>query len=244
MDLKIKNKRALVMGGSAGIGFSIAKILKEEGVEVAICARSKDKLEMASGELGVKSFECDLSKEGAGRRAVEKATELLGGVDILVSNTGGPPKGHFEDLSPTDWQAGFQNLWMSTVDSIQASLPQMREQSWGRILLVTSVAAKEPMSKLTISNGLRAGLHGLAKSISHEVAKFNITINSILPGYTATDRLKELGIPDEVMTSQIPMGRLGEPDEMGELAAFLASDRARYITGQFIAVDGGYLKGE
>ena len=244
MDLKIKGKKALVMGASQGIGLAIAKALSDEGALVAICARSEDKLKIAAHQSNAKlTVRCDLSKPGEAKHAVEKTILDLGGIDILVTNTGGPPKGTFDKITTEQWQQGFQGLWMSAVEAIQASLPQMKFQKWGRIILVTSAAAKEPMTGLTVSNGLRAGLLGLTKSISHEIAAHGITINALLPGYTRTERLMELGIPEEKITGQIPAGRLAEPSEMGNLAAFLASEGAGYITGQAICSDGGYLKG-
>lgn len=244
MDLKIKGKRALVMGASQGLGRAIAEELVKEGVRVAICSRGKEALEKAAKEMGAElAVACDLSKPGTAKTLIEQVSEQMGGVDILVCNTGGPPKGLFEEISPAQWQEGFQSLWMSTVDSIQAALPGMKAQKWGRILLVTSVAAKEPMPALTVSNGLRAGLLGLTKTLSNEIAPHGITINALLPGYTRTERLKELKIPEEKMTSQVPAGRLAEPEEFAALTAFLASERAAYITGQAIACDGGYLRG-
>lgn len=244
MNFKIAGKRALVMGASSGLGYSIAQTLVQEGVKVAICSRDEGKLKKAALSMGAAlAIPCDLTRSGAALELVNQAIHELGGIDILVCNTGGPPKGNFTEISAEQWQLGFQSLWMSTVQSIQAVLPEMQKQNWGRILLVTSVAAKEPMPHLTVSNGLRAGLLGLAKSISHEVAKSGVTINALLPGYTRTERLTELGIPEEKMTSQIPANRLGEPEEFAALAAFLASEQAAYITGQTIACDGGYLRG-
>ena len=162
-------------------------------------------------------------------------------MDILVTNTGGPPAGAFEKITANDWHKSFDNLWMSTVESVLAVLPYMRQQKWGRILAITSISAREPQPGLVISNSLRAGLLGLVNSVSRDVAKDGITVNALLPGYTATERLTELGVDDATMGPKIPAGRIGRPEEFAALAAFLASDRASYITGQAIAVDGGYL---
>ncbi len=244
MDLGIKGKKALVMGSSQGIGRAIAEVLIAEGAKVAICARDAVRLSQVAKEIGaVCSVSCDLSKTGSGKKLVQDVIEKLGGIDILVCNTGGPPKGGIQQITDQQWLEGFQNLWMSTVDSIQACLPSMMQKKWGRIVLVTSVSGKEAMSGLTISNGLRAGLHGLARSISHEVAAHGITINSVLPGFTDTERLRELGISDEKIRSLVPAGRMANPKEVAELAVFFASERAAYITGQTVACDGGYLKG-
>lgn len=244
MDLKLKGKRALVLGASSGLGYAIAKALIQESATVAICSRSAGRIQQAARSLNAAlALPCDVSKSGAVKTLVQAVTEQMGGIDIFVTNTGGPPKGLFPDITAEQWQEGFQNLWMSAVDGIQAVLPGMKAQKWGRILLVTSAAAKEPMQNLTISNGLRAGLLGLAKSLCHEVAPWGITVNALLPGYTRTERLLELGIPEEKIKTQIPAGRLGEPHEFASLAAYLASEQASYITGQAIACDGGYLKG-
>jgi 3-oxoacyl-[acyl-carrier protein] reductase len=244
VDLQLKNKRALVMGASSGIGRAIAEVLVQEGAKVAICSRSLDKLQKTAQEIGAECFfTCDLSKAGEAKVAVEKAIAQMGGVDILVTNTGGPNKGNFADISESQWQEDFQSLWMSVVESLKVALPRMKENQYGRILLVTSLAAKEPLNGLTTSNGLRAGLAGLSKSIANEYAPFGITLNLLLPGYTSTDRLKELKLTDERIKQMVPAGRLGEPRELADLAAFLASPRAGYITGQSILVDGGVTRG-
>jgi 3-oxoacyl-[acyl-carrier protein] reductase len=244
MDLQLKNKKVLVMGASTGLGRSIAEVLVQEGAEVAICSRSLDKLEKAAKEIGAKHyFACDLTKEGEAKEVVEKAIAKMGGVDILVTNTGGPNKGNFVEISDIQWQNDFQSLWMSVVEALKVALPKMKANNYGRVLLVTSLAAKEPLSGLTTSNGLRAGLAGLSKSIANEYAPFGITINLLLPGYTATDRLKELKLTDERIKQMVPAGRLGDPRELADLAAFLASPRAGYITGQSILVDGGVTRG-
>lgn len=243
MDLGIRGKRALILGGSSGLGKGIAKSLSQEGARVAICARSEDQLKKTAQEIGAElALTCDLSKAGEGRRIAEATVAKLGGVDILVTNAGGPPKGSFEDITPEKWLSGFQGLWLSAVEAIQASLPGMKAQKWGRILLVTSISSKEPLGGLTVSNGLRPGLMGMANSLSREVAASGVTVNVLLPGYTDTERLRELGIPMEKISSQVPAGRVAQPEELGDLAAFLASARAAYVTGQAIACDGGFLK--
>lgn len=242
MDLQLKGRTALVFGGSRGLGRAIAAELVREGVRVVIVARDAERVARVAGDIGALALPGDLSQPGAGQHLVAAAADLLGtSPDILVTNTGGPPPGSFQTTTAAAWAAGFQSLWMATVDSIQAALPAMKAQGWGRILAVTSVAAKEPQAGLVISNGLRAGLLGLLNSLSREVAGEGITVNALLPGYTNTDRMAELGVDNASMGPKIPAGRLGEPEEFAALAAFLASGRASYITGQAIAVDGGLL---
>ncbi|HEX8436361.1 SDR family oxidoreductase [Archangium sp.] len=244
MDLGLKGRRALVMGASTGLGYAIAEQLVKEGARVAICSRNEERLREAARQMGAAlAVAADLTKPGATKALVEKVVAELGGVDVLVANTGGPPKGSIEKLTAEQWQEGFQSLWMSVVEGLQAALPGMKERRWGRIVLVTSVAAREAMPLLTISNGLRAGLMGLVKTVSNEVAEHGITINGVQPGYHATDRLRELGIPEDRITSQIPARRLGKPEELGALVTFLASEQAAYVTGQSIAIDGGWMRG-
>ena len=243
MDLGLNGKIALVLGSSSGLGFATAEALQKEGARVILSARPSPRLEEARKKLGAfDAFAADLTKEGEAAKLISDVIQKHGRIDILVTNAGGPPKGSFERLGMSQWKEGIQSLWLSAVESIQAALPSMRKNKWGRILLVTSVAAKEPMNQLTISNGLRAGLLGLCKSIATEVAEDNITINAILPGFTDTERLAELKVPREAITSQIPARRIGRPDEFASVAAFLVSDRASYLTGQAVAVDGGYMK--
>jgi 3-oxoacyl-[acyl-carrier protein] reductase len=244
MDFGLKGRRALVMGASSGLGYAIAEQLVKEGARVAICSRSEERIREAEKRMGATlAVAADLTKPGATKVLVEKVVAELGGVDVLVVNTGGPPKGGIETLSAEQWQEGFQNLWMSVVEGLQAALPGMKERHWGRIVLVTSAAAREAMPLLTISNGLRAGLMGLVKTVSNEVAEHGITINGVQPGYHATERLKALGVPEDRITSQIPARRLGKPEELGALVTFLASEQAAYITGQSIAIDGGWMRG-
>jgi 3-oxoacyl-[acyl-carrier protein] reductase len=244
MDLGLKGRRALVMGASSGLGYAIAEQLVKEGARVAICSRSDERIREAAKQMGAAlAVAADLTKPGATKALVEKVVAELGGVDVLVANTGGPPKGSIEKLSAEQWQEGFQSLWMSVVEGLQAALPGMKERRWGRIVLVTSVAAREAMPLLTISNGLRAGLMGLVKTVSNEVAEHGITINGVQPGYHATERLRELGVPEDKITSAIPARRLGKPEELGALVTFLASEQAAYVTGQSIAIDGGWMRG-
>lgn len=243
MDLGIEDKCALVMGASSGIGKAVAQALRREGAKVVICARGKQRLEESAREIGAHPMVCDFSTQGAGKAAVEEAVAHMGRVDILLVNTGGPPTGTFVEIGNADWQAGFQSLWLSCAEAMRAAYAGMKERGWGRILLVTSVAAKEPVPNLTVSNALRAGLLGMVNTFSREAASSGVTVNALLPGYTKTERLAELGIPDEQLAAQVPARRLGRPEEFAALTTFLASEKAGYITGQAIAVDGGLLQG-
>jgi 3-oxoacyl-[acyl-carrier protein] reductase len=216
-------------------------VLVEEGALVAICARSQDKLEKTAAEIGAAcAIATDLEKPGAARLLVEQVTARLGHIDILVINQGGPPKGKFLEVSSHAWELGFQALWQSSVEAIHAVLPAMTERGFGRIVWVTSMSAKNPIEGLTVSNGLRAGISGLVRSLAREVAGEGVTVNALLPGYVATERLEELGVSTEKIIRQIPAGRLARPEEIGSLAAFLASERGAYITGQSLSCDGGW----
>lgn len=244
MDLGLRGKRVLVQGASTGIGFGIAKGLAHEGAKVAICARNKEHLQRASLEIpGILTIPCDLDEKGASKKLVKDVIQAFGGIDILVTNTGGPKPGLFEALSIEDWQKGFEKLFLSPIESILEALPHMKAQKWGRIILNTSTAAKEPIHNLTLSSSLRAGLLGFMKALSQQIAKDGITVNALLPGYIRTERLKELHRSEQDFIQEIPVGRLGELDDVGAIATFLASKQAEYITGQAIACDGGRLRG-
>jgi 3-oxoacyl-[acyl-carrier protein] reductase len=244
MDLNIREKKALVFASSEGLGKAVAQALIAEGVRVVISSRSVEKLESCAREIGAEAFiPCDLSVKGAARELTQAAIERLGGLDILVANAGGPPKGRFDTLSTDQWEHSFQSLFMSVIESMQVAIPEMSRSKWGRILMITSVAGKEPIPNLTISSALRAGIHGLVNSVSKEVGADGITINALLPTFTATARLHEVRVDTETMLRSIPMRRLGIPEELGKLAAFIASDHAGFMTGQAIAYDGGALAG-
>lgn len=242
MDLGIAKRRALVMGGSRGMGRAIAAALIAEGAQVAICARDEARLRKAADEIGARPFVSDLTMPDAAKHLVVRVTAEFGAPDILVVNTGGPAPGTFEAIDDRAWRAGFEGLWMSCVQGIRASLPHMKGQRWGRVLVLTSIAAREPLVNLIVSNALRAGLHGLVNALSKEVAAHGITVNALVPGYTMTERIAEIGYDVSKVAATIPAGRFAKPEEPAALAAFLVSEKAGYITGEAIAVDGGLLQ--
>jgi 3-oxoacyl-[acyl-carrier protein] reductase len=257
VNLGLDDKVALVCGASRGLGRAVAAELVAEGAVVAVCSRDAERLAATAADLGpeVLAVPADLAAPGEPTRAVEAAVERFGRLDVLVANTGGPPAGTHDSLTLEDWDAATALLLRSTVELAEAALPGMKERGWGRVLIVTSVAVKQPVDNLILSNSLRAAVTGFAKTLAREVATDGITVNTILPGYTATERVTELNranaeregvTPEEVqarLEASIPLGRLAEPEEFAALAAFLASERASYITGAAIAVDGGWLRG-
>lgn len=261
MDLGLTDRVAVVAGSSQGLGRAIADALAAEGATLVINSRSAEKLEKVKAEIEsatgarVATVACDLSDPGGPAELIRAAEAALGRVDVLVTNTGGPPAGMFEEHSPDVWrQAIAQNL-ESVVNLVRAVLPGMKERRWGRILNVTSISVKQPVDGLILSNAIRAAVTGFAKTISNEAAPFNVTINNVLPGFTRTERLVHLAeaIADREGSSveqayagwesEIPMGRLADPPELGAVAAFLCSEQASYVTGQSLAVDGGWIKG-
>lgn len=242
MDLRLRGRRALVMGGSRGLGKAVAQALVAEGARVAICARDAGRVAATAAEVGVEGLVCDLSAPGAAELLVREAIERLGALDVLVVNTGGPPAGQFEALSDLAWHTAFEQLWMSTVGAIRAALPDMRTRRFGRVIVITSIAAREPVTNLMLSNSLRAGLHGLVNALSREVAADAITVNALMPGYTLTERLEDLRLDESNLIAQIPARRVGRSQDFAAVAAFLASEQAGYLTGQAIACDGGLLQ--
>ena len=261
MDLGLKGKVAVVAGSSQGLGRAIADALAAEGVDLVINSRSQAKLDAVKAEIAektgarVEAFAGDLTRPEGGAELIAAAEAAFGKVDILVTNTGGPPAGRFEEHSAEVWRHAIAQNFESVVNLVRAALPGMKERRWGRIVNVTSITVKQPVALLVISNALRAGITGFAKTISNEAGPFNVTVNNVLPGYTRTERLVHLAeaiaerdgktIEDAYhgWASEIPMGRLGEPAELGAVAAFLCSEQASYVTGQSIAVDGGWIKG-
>lgn len=260
MRLGIEGRSALVAASSRGLGRAVAEELATEGADLTICARGRDELEAAreqleeAHEVDVAAVAADLSTPEGVRRVVETALEAHGGVDILLTNTGGPPPGSFESLPVEAWREAYRNNLEGVVRLIRGVLPGMKERRWGRIVNVTSIAVKQPVDGLILSNSLRAAVTGLAKTLSAEVAPHGITVNNVMPGYTRTDRVESLaretaeeeGItPDQALgrwEAQIPAGRLGQPHEFAAMVAFLASDRAAYVTGTSIPVDGGWIR--
>jgi 3-oxoacyl-[acyl-carrier protein] reductase len=260
MDLGIRGKVALVAASSKGLGRAVAEELAAEGVNLVLCARGEETLRATaeairqSAKVKVVDVAADVSKPADGERVVKAAFDEFGRVDILVNNSGGPPSAPFENITAEMWESATQLLLASVVGLTRAVLPGMKQRRWGRILNVTSIAAKQPIAGLMLSNSLRAAVIGFARTLANEVAPFGITVNNLLPGYTKTDRVKELadaaekkpeGSRDDVYSKwerEIPMGRLAEPREFAALAAFLASERASYITGSSIAADGGWIR--
>lgn len=259
MDLGLADRVALVAAGSKGLGRAVAVELAASGAAVVLCARGKEALEATCAEireaggraLGVTA---DVSAAADVARVVADAERAFERVDILVTNSGGPRPGRFESLTEADWDDATRVLLRSAVAFTRAVLPGMRQRRWGRILNITSIAAKQPVDGLMLSNSLRAAVTAFSRTLANEVASDGVTVNTLMPGYTRTERVIELSqhkaqaehTTVEAVYSrweaEIPMGRLGEPKEFAALAAFLASDRASYITGQAIAVDGGWIK--
>lgn len=251
MDLGIAGRKALVLGGSRGIGLAIAKALKAEGADVAIAARDEGVLEAAAAEIGqTRAFTLDL----ADTPSLSRFADAVGAIDILVNNTGGPPYGSAIDRDAVDWEESFRAMSLSVIKLTDLFLPAMRKANWGRILTVVSTSAVQPIPVLGISNTLRAGLIAWAKSLAPEVARDGVTVNILMPGRVATDRVR---LTDEATArrsgtsveaveresrAQIPMGRYGRPEEIAAAAVFACSGPASYMTGSVLRVDGGYIR--
>lgn len=252
MDLGIKNKVALVLASSKGLGKAVAIELAKEGARVIICGTDANALAATEAEIqtisngNVISFVCDITDEGQRKRLVDQSVKAFGDIEILVTNTGGPAAGGFEQFNIDDWKNLYNLLFLSAVDIIKQVLPGMKKKKYGRILTITSITVKQPVDNLISSNAVRTSLVGLVKSLSNEVAAHGITVNNLLPGYTDTNRLKQLVEKNPKVNEvkeTIPMKRFGKPEEFAAAAAFLVSERASYITGQSLAVDGGWIKG-
>ncbi len=261
MDLGLKGKVALVAAASRGLGRAVAEELAAEGASLVLCSRDAGAINRTAIEIAkatgaaMLAESCDVSKPVDVARLVQSGIDHYGRIDILVTNAGGPPAGKFENLGQDQWEAATRLTLFSAIELARRVLPGMKERGWGRILNITSIAVKQPVDNLMLSNSLRAAVTGFARTLANEVATFGITVNNIMPGYTRTERVEELAgmmaekekiTPAEFVArweKEIPMGRLGEPREFAALAAFLVSERASYITGTSIPVDGGWIRG-
>ena len=261
MHLGLQDKCAIVCAASKGLGRATALSLAREGARVAICARTQAALEQTASEIHAATgslivpIVADVSRSDDVDRLVREAARRLGAVDILVTNTGGPRSGPFLSLSDEDWREAIDSLLMSVVRLSRAVVPHMQARGGGRIINITSISAKQPVEGLVLSNALRAGITGLARTIANELALDNILVNCVAPGYTATDRVVDLadaaaareGITAEAVqertVAKIPMQRLATTEEFADVVTFLASGRASYVTGTTLQIDGGYVRG-
>lgn len=256
MDLGLNGRIALVCGASRGIAYAAAEDFAREGASLVICSRDAASVERAAQRLSalgapVVPIVADLSTADGIAHVVEQAMRAHGRVDVLVTNTGGPPTGTAMGHDWSAWQQASDLLLRSAVELTRAFVPGMRERKWGRVVGITSYAVKQPVPSLVLSNSLRAAVTGYFRTLSEEVAIDNVTVNTVLPGYTATERLDDLAAATSARTGasresvfdtfrqMTPAGRLGRPDELAAVIAFLASERAGFLTGQAICVDGG-----
>jgi len=261
VDFQLSGRVALVNAASRGIGRGIAEALAAEGVHLVISSRDQDAIERTAGEIAaayraeVVPVAADVSSADAAERLVSTAVERFGGLDILVNNSGGPPGGRFTDFDDAAWQSAFDLLLRSVVRMVRAALPHLRASGAGRIVNVESSSVKEPIPGLILSNSLRAGVAGLAKTLADELAPDQITVNTVLPGRILTDRLRgpfieparRAGIDvDDLaraeVAKEVPLGRVGEPSDLADLVAFLCSAPAAYLSGVVVAVDGGRMR--
>jgi 3-oxoacyl-[acyl-carrier protein] reductase len=261
MDLGIKDRVAIVAASSRGLGQAVARGLAKEGAILALCARNADALDAAAEgirrETGarVMTRALDVRAYEDVRRFVSEVVERFGRLDVCVANAGGPPSKSFAETSIEDWRAAADLNLMSTIYFAKEALPKMQGQRWGRFIAITSVAVKQPVEGLILSNAVRSAVSGLVKTLANEYGPYGVLVNNVCPGYTATARLVELsrtlavreGVdPAEIeqrWARQTALGRVGRPEEFADMVVFLASERAAYITGTSIAVDGGLVKG-
>jgi 3-oxoacyl-[acyl-carrier protein] reductase len=260
MDLGLEGKVALVAASSRGLGQAVAQELANEGVDLLLCARGesalRDTADAIRNSTGVRvsATPVDLSDASALQQFVDAGIREFGRIDILVTNAGGPPAGPFESHSPQAWDDAVRHNLDSVINLTRAVLPGMKERKWGRIINITSIAVKQPVDNLILSNTVRAAVTGFARTLANEVATQGITVNNVMPGYTRTQRIEDLSTrnaalhgttPEQELAAwehQIPMRRLGEPREFAAMVAFLASERASYTTGASIPVDGGWIR--
>jgi 3-oxoacyl-[acyl-carrier protein] reductase len=246
MELGLDGRTAAVAASSAGLGFACAHALAREGVTVAICGRDEGRIQQAAERIGPGAIPLvvDVGSAEGGRTFVEQATAALGtSPDILVTNAGGPPRGGFDDTGIDDFRRALELNLLSTIAMCETAIPAMRQRGWGRVLAITSVVVKQPAPYLILSNTARAGVHGFLKTTAGAVARDGVTVNALLPGGHATDRMKALYGDEGAVAANIPVGRLGRPEDFGATAAFLCSEHARFITGSSLALDGGSYGG-
>jgi 3-oxoacyl-[acyl-carrier protein] reductase len=252
MDLGLKDCKAFVAGASRGLGLACAKALADEGARVFVCSRNAREIARAATEIGAAAHSAaDVARPAEVKRVVAEAIAALGGLDCLVTNAGGPPTAPFEKAGDGDWDTAYQLNLMSAVRLIREALPALKASGRGRIVNLTGYGVKEPLSDLVVSDSIRAGVTVMAKTIASDLGPFGITVNNIAPGPIMTDRLtdilaaraKSLGVTPEKQSQRlaetIPVRRLGRPNEIGDLCAYLCSAQAGYLTGQTIVVDGG-----
>jgi len=260
MELGLEGRAALVAAASKGIGRACAAGLAAEGARVAICARTRADLEAAAEEIRAKTgaevlaFPADVTSAADVKALVEATVHAFGRLDVLVTNAGGPPPGPFDRMTDEAFQAAFELNLLSTVRLIREALPHMRARRWGRIVNIQSTSVKQPIDGLLLSNAIRPGVAGLAKTLAAELGRDGITINTVCPGRILTDRsrsfmehrARQAGLPFEEFLKQdvaaIPLGRIGQPEEVAHVVAFLASERASYLTGVALQVDGGLVR--
>ena len=260
MDLGLRGKVALVAGSSRGLGRAVAEELAREGCALVLCSRDEDAIGSVAREIAsdmggdALAVQANLTDPADIERLLRTTQDRFGRVDVLVTNTGGPPAGPFESHSPEVWRDAIAQNLESVLNLARGVLPQMKKRQWGRIVNITSIAVKQPVDGLILSNAVRAAVTGFARTLANEVAAQGITVNNVMPGYTRTERLVHLAehnaetrgssVDDAYAAweKEIPMGRLGEPEELAALVAFLASQRASYITGTSIPVDGGWIR--
>lgn len=260
MDLKLKGKRALVLAASSGLGRAVALGLAREGVRVALCSRSQERAASAAeaihSETGaeIHAFKADVADRASLEVLVMNSVEALGGLDLLVCNAGGPPPGGFDVLDEDAWQRGFQLTLMSVVRSVREALPHLQAGDSGSVLVLGSSSVKQPIPNLLLSNVYRPGIQGLVKHLSGELAGDGIRVNMLSPGRVLTDRIRQLDAANaekqgrsveevrEESVKQIPLGRLGDPEEFANAAVFLLSGAASYVTGSSLIVDGGMVR--
>ena len=241
MDLGLAGKRAAVAAASRGLGYGVASALAAEGVHVAICGRRKETIEDAAHRIGHDTVPivADVSSVDGSQGFVRDARAALGGIDILVPNAGGPPPGDFAHTTVDQYLDAFELNCRGAIAMCYDAVPEMRDRQWGRVVAITSIAVRQPIATLILSNTARAGLTGFLRTLAREIAGDGVTVNSLLPGLHATERVAALHSGEGNPAAGVPAGKIGDPDDFGRVAAFLCSQHAWYLTGTAIQIDGG-----